>query len=179
MSIRHISTSMLGVLAICGAVAAQTPPAPPASQKTPSDLPSVSLAGCVQKESAVLKRNPAAGNIGMDDEFVLTFAAVTPATGETPKAEVKPSPAAGGTPSAPGNFGRVYRVTGEKESELKNYVGQRVQITGTFKNKNDAADAMSSVGTTGRTGDLTPANTPELTITTVTPASGTCAPVVK
>ena len=78
-----------------------------------------------------------------------------------------------------GNFGRVYRTTGDKEKELKSYVGQRVQITGTFKNKDDAADAMSSVGTTGRTGDLTPANTPEFTIATIAPASGSCAPVVK
>jgi hypothetical protein len=179
MSIRHISTSMLGVLAICGAVAAQTPQAPTADQKAPTDLPAVSLAGCVQKESAVLKRNPAAGNFGMNDEFVLTFAAITPATGETPKPEGQPSPAAGGTSNAPGNFGRVYRVTGDKEAELKNYVGQRVQITGTFKSKDEAADAMSSVGTTGRTGDLTPANTPEITITSITPTSGTCAPVVK
>ena len=178
MSIRPISASLLGVLAFCGAVAAAQTPAPTANQKAASDSPAVTLSGCVQNESAVLQRNPAAGNLGMGDEFVLTFAAVNPAAGETAKPEVQPSPA-GGTPGAPGNFGKVYRMTGDKEKELKNYVGQRVQITGTFKSKEDAADAMSSVGTTGRTGDLTPANTPEITITTVTPASGTCAPVVK
>ena len=181
MNIRRISTSLLGVLAISGAVAAaQTPQAPPASQQKPAaDTPAITVAGCVQKESAVLKRNPATGDIGMDDEFVLTFAALNPATGATAKPDVQTSQNPGGTPSMAGNFGRVYRTTGDKEKELKSYVGQRVQITGTFKNKDDAADAMSSVGTTGRTGDLTPANTPEFTIATIAPASGSCAPVVK
>lgn len=175
MSIRRTSTSVAGVLAICGAVtAAQAPQTPAVDQKAP-DSAVITVAGCVQKESAVLKRNPAAADIGMGDEFVLTFAALT-AAGEAPKPDVQAPPEAVGTSGTPGDFGKVYRVTGDKENELKGFVGQRVQITGSFKNKEDAADKLSSIGTSGRT-ELTPANTPEITIATITPMSGTCAPI--
>ena len=169
------------VLAISGAaVVAQSPPQSPAQPpaQNPAQSPSVvSFVGCVQNESSVLKRNPVAGNIGMGDEFVLTFAKPAPAPGaDEPKPEAAPEPAA---PSgSPSNFGTVYRLTGDKEKELKSYVGQRVEISGTFKDKEKMTDAMSSVGTSGKT-ELTPANTAEITIDSIKPASGSCAPAIK
>src|SRR4029079_14098069 len=122
--------------------------------------PSISVAGCVQKESSVLKRTPIAGNIGMDDEFVLTNAKPSTAA-DALKPDVAPEPTA--TSGATGGFGTVYRLTGDKEKELKIYVGQRVEITGAVKDKEKTTDAMSSVGTSGKSGDLTPSNTAEIT----------------
>jgi hypothetical protein len=89
-----------------------------------------------------------------------------------------PPPEPTGASGSPGNFGTVFRLTGDKEKELKSYIGQRVEITGTLKDKEKTTDAMSSIGTSGRT-ELTPENTAEITIDAITPASGACAPVIK
>src|SRR5262245_12710082 len=182
MSFTRACPTVAFAIAMCGAVvAAQTPqqPPPPTAQADQKAAPSpgITVSGCVQKESAVLKRNPAAGDAGMGDEFVLTFAALNVA-GEAPKPDAKPAePAA---PSgAPGSFGTVYRVTGDKENELKALVGQRVEIAGNFKDKDKVADAISSVGTSGRNVELTPANTPEITIESIKPLTGTCSPAIK
>jgi hypothetical protein len=64
----------------------------------------------------------------------------------------------------------VYRVTGSKENDLRTYVGQRIEVTGTLKH-DDTTDAMSSAGASGAG---TPANTPELTIESIRPTSGGC-----
>src|SRR5262249_13136899 len=128
--------------------------------------------------SSVLKRTPIAGNMGMDDEFVITFAKPGPAPGAAePKPDVEPPPAATGTSGSAGNFGVVYRLTGDKEKDLKSYVGQRVEISGTVKDKEKTTDAMSSMGTSGK--DLTPSNTAEITIDALKPLSGACTPAIK
>ena len=163
MSIRSASISAVA-FAVCATVAF-------------AQAPAVNVAGCVQKESSVLKRSPVAANIGMDDEFVITFAkSVPPPDVPVPEGQAAPDPAA--APGAPGNFGTVYRLTGDKEKELKSYVGQRIEITGSFKVKDKIADSMSSIGTSGKT-EATPDNTAEIAIDTIRPVSGTCAPVIK
>jgi hypothetical protein len=137
------------------------------------------VTGCVQKETAVLKRSAAVGDIGMTDEFVLTHSKLGSSSTAEPQPETKP--AAGepvGTSGAASNFGKVYRVTGDKENELKPYVGQRVEIAGSFKHETDAKAELASKGAGGQTGELTPANTPEITISSIRPVSGTCAPGV-
>ena len=134
----------------------------------------------MQNESAVLKRNPIAANVGMGDEFVLTNAAITPAAGsnEAPKPDVQAPPI--GTSGSTG-LGVVYRLTGDKERELKTYIGQRVSIVGTVKEKEGATDKMSSIGTSGKAaeGAWTPENTREVTIESIAAATGTCPPAVK
>ena len=133
--------------------------------------------GCVQKESSVLKRNPVAANVGMDDEFVITFAKAAVPGGDIPKSEVPPEPKA--TSGSPGNFGTVYRLTGDKEKELKSLVGQRVEVSGSIKDKEKMTDALSSVGTSGKV-ELTPANTAEISIDSIRPLTGgSCAPLIK
>jgi hypothetical protein len=180
MRITRLAVSSVMALAFsAAAIGAQTAqqPTTPADQKAATASSPITVAGCVQKESLVLKRNPAATNVGMDDEFVLTFAALNPSPAtDAPKPDVAPQPT--GTAGTAGSFGVVYRVTGDKENELKSYVGQRVEITGNFKDK-DAASTASSVGTSGRTGELTPANTPEITIDAIKPATGPCPPAIK
>jgi hypothetical protein len=111
------------------ALAAQAPQTgASAGQRTPAS-PVVTVVGCVQKASSVLKHNPAAGAIGMDEEFVLTGAALNPGPGDEPKAN-PPEEAVGMSGSL--GLGRVYRATGDRGKDLKPYVGQRVEITGVF-----------------------------------------------
>jgi len=180
MSIRRASMFVAAAFATSGAIALAQAQAPSQPAQTPSEAsvqaPSVSFAGCVQKESSVVKRNPVAGDVGMDDEFVLTFARPAPPPGAEPKPDVTPEPT--GTSGSIGNFGTVYRLTGEREKDLKSYIGQRVEISGTVKEKDKITDAMSSVGTSGKT-EITPSNTAEITIDSIRPVGGACPPVVK
>ena len=65
--------------------------------------------------------------------------------------------------------------TAYEENELKTYVGQRVEISGAFKNEADAKAELSTVGTSGRAaGELTRGNTPEITIVSIKPSTGSC-----
>jgi hypothetical protein len=163
------------VLGSAAAIGAQQAPVdkigPDAGQQ-----PTITVAGCVQKETSVLKRTPVAGQIsemGLTDEFVLTNARLNPKPMDEPNPEAQPPV---GTSGSLGNFGRVYRVTGDKENELKLYVGQRVEITGSFNHPGDAKTELGAVGTSGRVvaGELTTANTPEITITSVKPVAALC-----
>jgi hypothetical protein len=181
MSMKTLSGSIAAAWLACGlAAGAQTPASTAASAADQATTTaSITVTGCVQPEISVLKRDPAAGAAGMGDEFVLTNARLNakasapaqPQTGTPP-----PPDAPVGTSGAPGNFGKVYRTTGDKESELKALVGQRVEITGAFKNDEDAK-AELAVGTSGRpvTGALTAENTPEITIAAIKPVPGACS----
>ena len=153
----------------------QQPPAPTADQAQPA---SFKLVGCVNKETDVLKRamtSSMPGNPGLGDEFVLTHAVIK-SDGAMEKPETE---APAGTSGTESRFGRVYRATGEKESELKTYVGQRVAITGTFKNDDDATRELRPTGTSGRppAAEPTVANSPEITILSIAPMAGSCSPV--
>jgi len=162
----------------------QPPPASPAAGAQSADSPVVTVIGCVQKETAVLKGNAAtAAEPGMGDEFVLTNSKLStgaPAM-DQPSTPTEPPPADRvGTSGSASNFGKVYRVTGDKETDLKALVGQRVEISGAFKNEADAKTELSSVGTSGRTaGELTKQNTPEITIAVIKPSKGSCGAAIK
>jgi hypothetical protein len=141
-------------------------------QKTP-----ITVVGCVQKETSVLKRVPAAGQIGeigLTGGFVLTNVRLNPKPMDEPNPEALPPV---GTSGSLGDFGKVYRGTGVAENELRTHVGQRVEITGTFTREDDAKTELGAVGTSGRvvTSELTTANTPEITITSVKPVAGLCS----
>jgi hypothetical protein len=158
------------VLAWTAPLSAQTP--------SPQAKQTITVAGCAQKEADILKRPPG-GNvamIGMDDEFVLTNAALKGAQPTTAPEAAVPEPA--GTSGSPTNFGKVYRVTGDKEKELKNYLGKRVEIVGTFKHDDDARRELGAVATSGKppvTGELTTANTPEITIESIQVLAAPCS----
>jgi hypothetical protein len=165
----------------------QQPTATSDQQKDATSPQSITVTGCVLKESSVLKRGAlgtATMGAGMGDEFVLTQAKLSDSKGATEKPEsdtaAKPNEPVG-TAGAE-NFGKVYRLTGEKENDLKSYVGQRVQVVGMFKHEEDAKAETGAVGTSGRapSGELTAENTPEFTITSITPATGSCSvPAIK
>jgi hypothetical protein len=140
---KTLSASIV-VVALCAVtVSAQT--------QTPQPSQTITVSGCAQRETDVLKRNPMAGNVGMADEFVLTRAELTPG-GQAPATEQpeQPTPPAPrGTSGGASDIGKVYRVTGDKESELKKYIGQRVEILGTFKHE-DARRELGTIGTSGK-----------------------------
>jgi hypothetical protein len=185
---------MLSLMVSAQPAAQQTTPSPtqqPSAvseqQKDATSPQSITVSGCVLKESSVLKRGAigsATMGAGMGDEFVLTQAKLSDSKTATEKPEAGAAPAQPNEPagtSGSANFGKVYRLTGEKENDLKNYVGQRVEIVGMFKHEEDAKAEAGAVGTSGRpAGELTTANTPEITITSVTPSTGSCpVPAVK
>jgi hypothetical protein len=156
-------------------------------QKDASSPQSITVSGCVQPESSVLKpgaMGTATMGAGMGDEYVITQAKLSDTSAtekpEAGAAATQPNEPVG-TSGTEGSFGKVYRLTGGKEADLKNYVGQRVEIVGMFKNADDAKGETGAVGTSGS--ELTKANTPEITITSVTPSSGSTgscsAPAIK
>jgi hypothetical protein len=177
MSVKLLSGWFAAALVCAATAAAQNPPAQPpqpaSDQPAAAQASTITIAGCVQKESDVLKRAAAAGDVGMSDEFVLTKAMLNPpASPAGPPSEAKPEQPTGTSGAA----GKVFRVTGDKEKELKSLVGQRVEITGSFKKASDAQRELGTAGTSGSTpAELTPANTPEVTITSIKPASGACS----
>jgi hypothetical protein len=168
-----LSGSVAAVWLAWGIAAAAQAPSTPASP--PSDTVII-VTGCVKQESAVLKGARAAGDVPMSNDFVLTRSTLNPlpdrAKADTVPATDTPVGTAGS--AAVVGFGKVYRVTGDKENDLKPYVGQRVEITGEFKNE---AEAKAELASRDRsvTGELTPANTPEIIITAIKPLSGSCA----
>jgi hypothetical protein len=174
-----LSASLAAVVACAVVVGAQTPQ--PSQTQSPQPNQSITVAGCVQKEADVLKRAPMAANVGMSDEFVLTRATLKPAASapKTSEPQTKPTtpPEPTGTSGSAGDVGKVYRVTGDKEKDLQTYAGQRVEIVGKFKHEEDARRELA-VGTSGKppatAGELTAANTPEITIESIRVVSATC-----
>ena len=166
MSVRRMLTGLViaaagGQLALAAQVVAPTRP------------PYIVVMGCVQRESSVLKPDPSSPGAGMDKEFVLTFSVLSP---DLQQSEL-PKPAADAS-GLPGYVGAVYRLAGPKEGELKQFVGQRVQVTGTFKDQDKAAAAIKA-GKIGRAGELTPDDTPEIIIDTYRLVSEVCSPPIK
>jgi hypothetical protein len=168
-----IAAACLSGVAAVGAQA-QDPQAPPTPRAQPASSPIVTVIGCVAKETAVLKGGAAVGDTGMGDEFVLTnskLSAGAPSADPAPPAAEPPATDPVGTSGSASNFGKVYRVTGDKEGDLKAFAGQRVEISGLFKNE---ADAKAEMGSGRPAGEPTRQNSPEITITSVKPSSGSC-----
>src|SRR5260370_18560123 len=135
MKSRVLFGSAATVLAACVTLVgrARQAPAPKTDQKADQkEAAAVTVAGCVQKETDVLKPSMMAGNTGMGDQFVLTHAVLNQgaASAETPAPGSPAQPAASVGTSGTTDVGTVYRVTGDKEKALNPYVGQRVEITG-------------------------------------------------
>jgi hypothetical protein len=143
----------------------------------------IAITGCVQKETDVLRGSPATGNVGMGDEYVLTRSTLK--SGTTASATERSSATGTGgrtgqeATGTSGDSGKVYRVTGDKEGDLKNYVGQQVEIAGRFKHDEDArqdAQRPATSSTQTATGERPDAESvPEITIQTIRPLSIACS----
>jgi hypothetical protein len=177
---RVLSGLVLAMMGGAVAVVTAQQPSPTTSAQKSDQSEVITVTGCVQPETAVLKRNAVAGGIGMGDEYVVTNAALSAGPGaDMPKPDVQTTPAETAGSASPTGFGRVYRLTGSQEKELKSAVGQRVEIIGRFKDKEKLKDELGAIGTSGRTGEPTTDNTPEIVIDSFKPTAGTCAPAIK
>jgi len=180
MSVKQLSgwfaAAALASAVVSAQVPAQQPPQQPDQKPAATAGDTIKVVGCVQKESDVLKRSAMATNVGMSDEYVLTESKLNPSSTTEPEPAAKPDEPTG-TSGTDAKFGKVVRVTGDKEKDLKEFVGQRVEITGAFKHESDANRTAGSQKANPT--DPTSTNTPEITIATISPASGSCSPIAK
>jgi hypothetical protein len=163
-----LTTGQAPVSAAPAAQAAQT-------KVEQADQP-VTVTGCIVREADYRKmqgsgKGGAAGSgVGVGNEFVLTRVSTSPA-----------GAAGGGTPT--GTSGSeatlAYELTGASEAKAEEFIGKRVEISGTLK--------KAEVGATGPTGGPTAGKPPsgvdvtssdlklrELEVTSVKASTGTC-----
>lgn len=156
----------------------QTSPAP---RQTGSAAQTVVVAGCIQGEANFRKarslgRGGTTGTgLGVGNEFVLIDPKVASAGG---------APGAGAATGATGTTGapaQPYTLTGANEAKLSQFVGKRVETTGTLK---PAAQTASGAPATGPTAGGSPPQIDvfagedlklrELEVTSVRETAGTC-----
>ena len=162
----------------------RTPPAPQertpaAAQQPTSPSQQVTVTGCIQREADFRKardagRGGAVGTgIGVGNEFILADASMAPSATSTRGAGA-PAPAAttGGSDA--------FELSGRDESKAEQYVGKRVEISGTLK----AAETAGGKPTGGPTAGRPPEGVDivgrdlqlrELEISSIKGTSGTCA----
>jgi hypothetical protein len=160
-----------------GLIAFGQEPTQPQTQPRTSAEQQVTITGCIQREADYRQardagRGGVAGTgVGAGNEFVLTNASMS--TGTAPGAEPAPTGTTGSTATA-------YELTGPNEGQVAQYVGRRVEISGTLK----AAER----GPTGQpTGGATAGQPPtgvdvaskdlklrELEVSSVRESTGTC-----
>ncbi len=139
----------------------------------------LTITGCVQREVDVLRTSP--GNLGLADEFVLirSSAKAASAAPATPGREG----AARGVEDAAatsGPYGRVYRLSGDQEKQLKDHVGQQVEITASFDSDTDArieAQRDAAAPKTASTPDRRPEakDVPKMSVQSIRPLGGACS----
>jgi hypothetical protein len=160
--------SAAGVVALVVNVAAQNPPANPQAQtqpRTPSaqSEPIATVEGCLMREQDVPGRKPnVAERSGILEDYILTNAKVVKGSAPpaaTPKAQPGEATGTSGAVSAP-----MFDVKGLDDERLKQFVGKRVQIDGTFADVDRSSSATS-------TQDLI-----DIRGTTIRQVTGTCAP---
>jgi hypothetical protein len=153
-----------GVLAVSAATAAQEPQYPPPKASTPAVQPAqmATVEGCITKEEDVPGRKPnVAERAGILEDYILTQARVV--KGSAPgTTEAKP----GETPTGTSGTQLMYEIEGIDDERLKQLVGKRVQIEGSFQNV-DRAQARPERRTPAD--DLV-----EIRATTIRELSGEC-----
>ena len=168
-----VAVGVVAATALSTAVVAQTTPQPKTGTTATQPEQQVKLVGCVQREADYRQaqdkgRGGVAGTgVGVTDEFVLTSASMA-------TQGLKPDAAAADT---------AYELTGANEQKAKEFVGKRVEITGTLK---PAEVGPGGSPTGGATAGPPPTGVDvaskdlqlrELEVISVTAATtGTCAP---
>jgi hypothetical protein len=178
------ATVILGSAAFAQSTAtppAQQPPAATAPQESPAEQ--VTLVGCVQSEEDYRKahnlgKGGAVGTgVGAGNEFVLISAMKMPAAGATAGTT--------GTAGAMAPGTDAFELSGDKESELKAFVGKRVEIMGKMKAAETSATGKPTGGATAGTPptgvDVASKDLKlrEVDIVSIKEATGTCAAAVK
>lgn len=149
--------------AMTGGLLAMTPQAQPDPKQT------VTITGCVQNETDVLKGS--VPKTGMGNEFVLTHSMIRTGAPAAQPAPTQPEPSAVAE-------NKIYRLTGDEEASLKAHLGHKVEIAGTFKSESDARTELGAIGTSGKPpatpAEPTATNTPEITINSIKMIAASC-----
>ncbi len=158
-------TMALAVTTIAQQPQAPWPPAaqPPAPQAQ-AQAAMVTVEGCVMREADVpgLKPN-VAERAGITDDFILTAAKMVKGSAPAGIPQAKPGDAATGTSGA---HLPMYEIEGIDDARLKQHVGRRVQIDGTFA---DLDRARATAGQVTNSDDLV-----EIRATAIREVPGTC-----
>ena len=145
----------------------QNPPAPPTAAQAASASQTVTIEGCLVQEKDIPGRAPnVAEKAGVMEDYILTSAkflkGVPHAAGATGAAAEQPT----GT-SGMGAATSMFEVRGIEDTQLKSFVGQRVEIEGRV-NPADFAERKAEKATGEKAGDL-----PELQGIVIRKASST------
>lgn len=163
---------VLAAAVLCTTASAQTTPQSTTPQ-TSARAEQVRLVGCIQTESDYRRahdkgRGGAVGTgIGVGNEFILTNASMA-------EQGLSPKSAAADT---------AYELTGANEGSVKDFVGKRVEITGTLEPAEMTPGGTPTGGATAGKPpsgiDLTSPDLKlrELSVTSVKAATGTCEPM--
>jgi hypothetical protein len=177
---------MFGIAVFAQSAGQQNPqPQSQTSARAATDQ-QITVTGCVQREEDYRKARDAGRGgvvgtgIGAGNEFVLTEASASAATGAPRSSEPAPTGTTGSAMSS-----MSYELSGPNEGEVGKYINRRVEITGKLKAaESDAAGQPTGGVTAGKppTGvdvlskDL---RLRELEVTSVREATGTCGPMNK
>jgi len=159
-------------LALTATVSAQDPQTQPPRTPTTQDQPRaqpqgqiVTVEGCVIREADVPGRKPnVAERAGIAEDYILTSAKMVKGSAPGTTGEARPGETPTGTSGTPG---AMYEIEGIDEARLKQNVGRRVQLEGTFENV-DRSRATPERGTPAD--DLV-----EIRATTIRQIAGDCA----
>ena len=145
MSRKPFGWSIAGMFVLAAGLAAQEPPAypQPGSRTPPAQemkAATVTVEGCLVKEQDVPGRKPnVAERAGVLEDYILTNTKVV--KGSAPQASTaKPGEAVGTSGAA----AQMYDVKGLADDKLKEFVGKRVQIEGTFADASRSPAAGAS-----------------------------------
>lgn len=147
MSKNFFGFALAGALALTVSVAAQDPKTQPPTPRTPStqdparpqdQTRMVTVEGCLMREADVPGRRPnVAERAGITEDYILTSTKIV--KGSAPRggtARTRP----GEQPTGTAGTQAMYEVEGIDDERLKQHVGRRVQIDGTFENVDQARD---------------------------------------
>lgn len=125
-------------LAMTTAAAAQNPQTPPPRTPPTTDQPAmqaqatVTVEGCVMREADVPGRKPnVAERAGIAEDYILTSTKMVKGSAPAGTAGARPGDKPTGTT---GMQAAMYEIEGIDDEKLKEHVGHRVQIDGTFEN---------------------------------------------
>ena len=138
-------------LALTVTVGAQNPPTqtppqqtPPATRTTQDQARMVTVEGCLMREADVAGRKPnIAERAGIAEDYILTSTRMIKGSAPaTRAAQARPGETPTGTSGTRGVM--MYDVKGIDDNQLKQHVGHRVQIDGTFENVDRATATPES-----------------------------------
>src|SRR5438874_12573024 len=133
MNMRRIAGIVVAACMVSGSAFAQSDKNGSRDQKA-----SMTLVGCLMGESDYRRAHGlgkgAIGGLGLGDEFVLVDASESSSAAATSST----APSTTSARCTETGTGKAYRLTGQAEEKLKQFVGRRIEVTGAFDHARDA-----------------------------------------